>query len=169
MVGQQVNHEDIQLNDLESSKNPEQTSSAMKIADFLGEENVGAVKAMQKTSSYSRKELHGDKEEIISQINQYGKTLRPLARVVGLTSSPNREQKQLVTMVEILKESNILASTPLRHHDDKESLIFAVPVNDRLPWFIVEKAPDEFVEDKRKGRNPSHRYYIVKYNDWKTT
>jgi len=44
-------------------------------------------------------------------------------------------------MVEILRESNILASNPVKHNDDKESLIFAVPVNDRLPWFIVEKAP----------------------------
>ena len=72
-------------------------------------------------------------------------------------------------MVEILRESNILASNPVKHNDDKESLIFAVPVNDRLPWFIVEKAPQEFLEDKKKERNPSHRYYIVMYNDWKTT
>ena len=71
-------------------------------------------------------------------------------------------------MIEIMKESNLIASSPMKH-DDKESLVFAVPVNDRLPWFIVEKPPDEFIEDKKNERNPSHRYYIVKYQDWKTT
>lgn len=64
----------------------------MKIAEFLGEEN-GQAQAMQKTSSYNRIELHGDKDEIRLQINKYGRTLRPLARVVGLTSSPNRESQ----------------------------------------------------------------------------
>jgi hypothetical protein len=47
--------------------------------------------------------------------------------------------------------------------------LFAVPVNDKLPWMIVDTVPKKYIEDKFKDRNPSHRYYIADFNEWKTT
>jgi hypothetical protein len=32
--------------------------------------------------------------------------------------------------------------------EQSKSLVFAVPVNEKLPWFIVESVPKEFIEDK---------------------
>ena len=47
-------------------------------------------------------------------------------------------------------------------------MLFAVSVNDKLPWFIIEDTPAEFTADKFKDRNPSNRYYMTEYIEWKT-
>ena len=57
----------------------------------------------------------------------------------------------------------------MHSQDNYESIIFAVPINDKLPWFIVSTPPPEFIADKDRERHPSHRYYVIKYQDWKTT
>ena len=46
--------------------------------------------------------------------------------------------------------------------------LYAKPVNRKLPWFEIEKPPKEYLKDcDFEGRNPSHRYYIIKYKDWR--
>ena len=42
-------------------------------------------------------------------------------------------------------------------------MLFAVSVNDKLPWFIIEDTPAEFTAYKFKDRNPSNRYYMTEY------
>lgn len=146
----------------EEEEQSAQQMGAMTIADFLGPENVGSPTLGAKTSSYNRIELHGSREERILQINNHGLTLRPLAKIVGLQGSPNRECSQMVTLVEIESEASPTKRTT-------ESLLFAVPVNDKLPWFILDEPPAEFIRDRIAERNPSHRYYVIKYQDWKIT
>ena len=46
--------------------------------------------------------------------------------------------------------------------------LYAKPVNRKLPLFEIEDPPKEYKEDcEFKSRNPGHRYYIVKYKDWR--
>ena len=49
------------------SDTPTDKKKAMTIAEFLGQDASGA-----KTSSYNRIELHGNKDERVSQINDHG-------------------------------------------------------------------------------------------------
>ena len=144
---------------LEQKSQVKKSKGAMTIAEFLGQEKE---EPEVKQSSYTRKELSGSKDERVTQINQYGLKLRPLAKIVGLTQSPNRKQNQMVTLVEIEQKQ-------ISNSEQSKSLIFAVPVNDKLPWFIVSMVPKEFNDDKSRERNPSHRYYVVRYDDWAVT
>lgn len=64
------------------------------------------VKKAEKLSSFLRKELKGSRDEIIGQINEYGKTIRPLAKVIGLIESPSRNEEQMVTLIEIEKDTS---------------------------------------------------------------
>jgi hypothetical protein len=83
----------------------------MSIAQFLGqdkesESEKGSKAKPEKLSSFLRKELKGNRSEIIDQINNYGKTIRPLAKVVGLIESPSRIEEQMVTLIEIEKDTS---------------------------------------------------------------
>ena len=140
----------------------QQQTGAMTASEFLGSESASTPTLGAKTSSYNRIELHGTREERIFQINNHGLTLRPLAKVVALKGSPNRECGQMVTLVEIASETS-------SNKKSADSIIFARPVNDKLPWFILNEAPAEFIKDKWAERDPSHRYYVIKYQDWKIT
>lgn len=79
---------------VQETKKDQNQERAMTVAEFLGQtDNTDEDNQDEniKQSSYERKELHGSKEERISQINAYGEYLRPLAKVIGLISSTNRD------------------------------------------------------------------------------
>ena len=98
-------------------------------------------------------QIQGTREERLAAIRRLGQTLRPVAKVVAITASPLREQEHIVTLAEL--------------EGRKKSLLYALPTNGRLPWFCVEEAPKEYIEDKKsKTRNPNHRYYTAKFQSW---
>lgn len=45
-------------------------------------------------------------------------------------------------------------------------MIYAQPVNSKLPWFVLDHEPEEMTVDRKNGRDISQRYYIVKYKEW---
>ena len=63
----------------------------------------------------------------------------------------------MATLVEISRELK------------QEPLVFAVPLNEKLPWFIVTDTPAEYIADKHADRNPRNRYYVISFEDWRTT
>lgn len=76
----------------------------------------------------------------------------------------------MVTMIEIMEEMKLRNRENRQDSNNKEqgqSIIFAVPINNKLPWFIVTEAPPEYIQDKKQGKNPYHRYYSVQYLDWR--
>lgn len=94
--------ENLELGAMSAEDSKKQEGSSMTIADFLGQGEASAqVGPKAKQSSYHRKEITGTREERIAQINEYGKSIRPAARVVGLLASPNRNHHQIATLVEV--------------------------------------------------------------------
>ena len=80
-------------------------------------------------------------------------------KVVGLLESKARHSNIMTTLVE---KEGLYGKT-----------LYAKPINHKLPWFEIEKPPKEYVKDcdfnlSSESRNPSHRYYIIKYKDWRT-
>ena len=76
----------------------------------------------------------------------------------------------MVTLIEIMedmkgkyRENRVEAN----NKEQAQSIIFAVPINNKLPWFIVTEAPPDYIKDKKLGKNPYHRYYSVQYLDWR--
>lgn len=63
----------------------------------------------------------------------------------------------MVTLVEIARDLK------------QDPLVFAVPLNEKLPWFIVTDTPAEYTADKHADRNPRNRYYVTSFEDWRTT
>ena len=47
------------------------------------------------------KELSGSSEERIRQINEIGRTHRPIGKIVGIPESPNRDKEQMCTLTEV--------------------------------------------------------------------
>ena len=90
-------------------------------------------------------EPKGNLKQRIYQINEICKSHRPQGRIIGIKESPNRTKEQLVTL------------------SDVDGTIFAVPVNQKLPWFSVGTMPEEFYTDQAEGKKIGHRYYISKY------
>lgn len=87
--------------------------------------------------------------------------MRPVGKIVNLVKSPIRDQTHVCTLVEVedtKKEQGNLAKTR----------VFAVPINEKMPWMIVEELPLQFNQDKFSNRNPSHRYYMVEIGEWTT-
>jgi len=72
----------------------------------------------------------------------------------------------MVTLIEIEKDTS---HQKLPVDSKPQTIVFAVPVNDKLPWFITEATPEEFESDKKKERNPRHRYYVAKFEDWRVS
>lgn len=107
-------------------------------------------------SSIFRKELLGERNEIIRQINAYSQTLRPLGKVVGLEDSPARSQKHLCTLLEVESPDG----------ETQTPIVLARPINGRLPLFQVSKVPEELLKDRRMQRDISHRYYFLEHRDW---
>lgn len=106
-------------------------------------------------------DLKGNREERITMINSHCQlqNLRSVCQVVSVTKSPMREENIMCTLIEIegqQKEKGFLASTTL----------FAVPFNEKMPWIVIKEPPEQFVKDKFVQRNPSHRYYMVKIDEW---
>jgi len=135
----------------------------MTLAEFLGkgsDQPSAEQQSKQKQSSVYRKEIAGTRDERITLINDYGRTLRPQGRVIGLLNSPNRDQKMIATLVELEQSTK---------KGDTEQVLFAMPVDQKLPWQIVDSTPKEFTQDKLKDRNPAHRYYMVQFKEWLTT
>ena len=53
----------------------------------------------------------------------------------------------MVTLIEIEKDTS---HQKLPVDSKPQTIVFAVPVNDKLPWFITEATPEEFESDKKK-------------------
>ena len=92
----------------------------MTIAEFLGQEVMNTKGSTVKVSSFSRKELYGSKKQRIDQINKHGETLRPLAKIVGLVKSPNREQQQMVTLIEVMEDMKLRNRENRQENNNKE-------------------------------------------------
>lgn len=49
---------------------------------------------------------------------------------------------------------------------ESDKSVFAVPVNNKLPWFNIKEIPDEYYKDIEEGRKIQHRYYVFKFSEW---
>ena len=83
-----------------------------------------------------------------------------------------RQTPFLVTIKEQFVQKCVKSHHPQTKYDEEyqqgknETVIWAHPINKRLPTFQVEGFPIELVQDKRKGRDLGHRYYIAKFVQW---
>ena len=55
------------------------------------------------------------------------------------------------------------------HPSSSEHVVVARPVGDSKTWINLFKKeiPRQYRDDFSQGRDPSHRYYMVKVKDWK--
>jgi hypothetical protein len=137
--GAKANYSDTESSNT-SQGEPEKNTSAdtgMTIAQFLGQDSAANVPE-QKQSSLLRKEIQGTKEERILQINNYSQTLRPQGKVVAIPKSSHFGQEHIVTLIE-------LESSTSKKGKMRDTYVFAASVNDKLPWFQVPEAPEQFV------------------------
>ena len=118
------------------------------------------------------KEISGNLEERIRQINEIGKTHRPLGKIVGIAESANRQKEQMCTLVEMTegdagkKQRNKKPKKQDKGKSSESLTVYAVPVNRKLPWLEIKELPLEYEEDKKEGKKIGQRYYIAKFLSW---
>ena len=140
-----------QLDGLQVNPLNDQQTSANDSAAVQSQQAPSTDEKQQ--SSLFRKELKGERAEVVQQVNALAQTLRPLGKIVALRDSPVRAAKQMCTLVELA-------------HADRDPVILAQPINSRLPLFAVDRAPPDLLNDRRMDRDISHRYYVIEYQDW---
>mmetsp|Transcript_19524 Transcript_19524/g.30002 ORF Transcript_19524/g.30002 Transcript_19524/m.30002 type:complete len:347 (+) Transcript_19524:3159-4199(+) len=110
-----------------------------------------------------QEDLKGSKAERIAQIGNLSKHLRPMAKVVSILDSPNRNSPLMATLVEFNSSQHGMTYDRPDHNQNQ---LYAAPLNPKMPWFVVDQEPADFTADKKEQRNPSHRYYIIKFGEW---
>ena len=94
------------------------------------------------------------------QVNEICKTHRPQGRVIAILNSPNQSKDQMCMLKE-LKDAN-----DKKKGKNVRKEIMLEPVDRKLPWLVPCRVPREYREDIEAGRNPSHRYYVVRIKEW---